>query len=233
VVRLDGAVAIVTGGGRGLGRAVVQELTRRGAIARSCALHPEAGVDVVDVRRSDEVSSFVAEVERTSGPISILVNNAGWVDAYRDIEHVDDDAFRRYVDTNVGGAFYFMRAVIPLMRSRSRGRIVNVSSRAASKVHSGLALYSATKMAVRGLTQAVAKELATAGDFVCVSVSPAGIATPMRSMLFGEDDARAQQSPEAVARVVGDIIDGSTTVPSGADVEITNGRIADVTPMRQ
>jgi len=95
-----------------------------------------------------------------------------------------------------------------------------------------LALYSATKLAVRGMTQAVAKELATAGDFLCISISPGGIATPMRSSLFGEEEARAQQSPESVARIIGDLIDGSTVVPSGADVEITNGRISVVTPMR-
>lgn len=231
-MRAEGAVAIVTGGSRGLGRALAEELSRRGSVVRSCASHPDPRVTVVDVRRSDEVTAFVREVERTSGPIEVLVNNAGWVDGYRNIEEVDDDAFHRYVDTNIGGTFYFLRAVIPFMRTRSRGRIVNVASRAASKPHSGLALYSATKLAVRGLTQAIAKELATAGDFVCVSVSPAGIATGMRGSLYGAEEARTQQSSEDVARIIADLIDGSTVVPSGADVEIANGRISVVTPMR-
>ena len=227
---------MVTGGGRGLGRAIADELTERGVVAVACALRRRTDaaspVYAVDVRRPDEVAAFVALVEREFGPIGTLVNNAGWVAPYRNLEDADDDEFRRYVDTNIGGVFHFLRQVIPRMRARSRGRIVNVSSRAATKVHSGLALYSATKLAVRGLTQAVAKELAESGDFLCVSVSPGGIDTEMRASLFGAELARSEQSAASVARIVADLVDGSLSVPTGADVEIVAGKVTSITAMR-
>ncbi|MBI2126641.1 MAG: SDR family oxidoreductase [Thaumarchaeota archaeon] len=127
---------------------------------------------------------------------------------------------------NVFSIFNTLRYSLPIMKSQKNGIIINFSSRCGRRAIPRLAAYCSTKFAVRGITEAVAKE--TEGTGVrCVSISPAGINTRMRKDLFGEEDAKKQQSPETIADIIGKIIREEIKVPNGADVVI----FKDIEPM--
>src|SRR4051794_14652743 len=135
-------VAVVTGGSRGIGRAVVEALLARGWRGFFCSRHPQAtargqselaaGEDrvaarAVDVRRQEEVEAFVAWVLGEAGRIDCLVNNAG-LGIFGAVDGFAGDDFRNVVETNLCGPFYFIRAVAPAMRRQGAGWIVNVAS---------------------------------------------------------------------------------------------------------
>jgi NAD(P)-dependent dehydrogenase (short-subunit alcohol dehydrogenase family) len=170
---LAGRHAFVTGGGRGIGRAIAAALARAGAavtvIGRSEApLHAAvvageaAGYGLADVTDPAEVQRQVAAAEAARGPIAILVNNAGSVES-GPFSKADPSAFRRMWDVHVMGAVYATQAVLPGMVARSFGRIVNVASTAGLKGYAYVTAYCAAKHALVGLTRALAAETATYG----------------------------------------------------------------------
>jgi 3-oxoacyl-[acyl-carrier protein] reductase len=169
---LAGAVAIVTGGSRGIGRAIVQTLAAAGvdvnftylqntSAANSVVALGKPGqiaAEQVDVRDSSACAGLVEKVYDRSGRLDLLVNNAGVI---RDnpITALDDDDVRVVLDTNVTGAFNMTRAAAPFMVSQRRGRIINISSVAGEKGGRGQTNYSASKGAINALTRALAVEL--------------------------------------------------------------------------
>lgn len=170
---LAGRHAFVTGGGRGIGRAIAAALARAGAavtvIGRSEApLHAAvvageaAGYGLADVTDPAEVQRQVAAAEAARGPIAILVNNAGSVES-GPFSKADPSAFRRMWDVHVMGAVYATQAVLPGMVARGFGRIVNVASTAGLKGYAYVTAYCAAKHALVGLTRALAAETATYG----------------------------------------------------------------------
>ncbi len=175
---LSGKVAIVSGGSRGIGRAVALELARCGTHVAFCYLDvgdesrreaEEVASELrqmevrvffrsCDVRESSEVGSFVAETDEELGGIDVLVNNAGigrdspmWRMADRDWEAV--------IRTNLDGAFYFTRAVAPFMRAQEYGKIVNITSVYGIRTEFGISNYSSSKAGLIGLTRSSAVEL--------------------------------------------------------------------------
>jgi len=167
--------AIVTGGQSGIGAACVSRLRREGV--RALSLDLAEGADyVVDVRRRDEVERAVAQI----GQIDIVINSAGVVGPNMPLWEVTDEAWQATFDINVTGVFTVSRAVIPGMITNGWGRIVNLASIAGKEGNPNLAVYSATKAAVIGLTKALGKELATTGVLVN-AIAPAVIETPMNS----------------------------------------------------
>ena len=177
---LRGRVAIVTGGATGIGRAIALEFARHGANVAFNYFVYEGGDDVheeaeatareiqqmevrchhatCDVRESGEVNRFVRDVQEELGAINILVNNAG-IARDRALWRLTDEQWRTVLDTNLTGAFHMIRAVAPMFRRQSDGKIVNVSSVHGIRSEFGLANYSASKAGLLGLTRSAALEL--------------------------------------------------------------------------
>jgi len=167
---LNGKVALVTGGSRGLGRAVVAELHGQGAavvaVARDGARLADAiaplGERVLglaaDVSNPGDVSRVFAEVERRFGKLDFLVNNAAVAQPFA-IDQLPDEEIAAEIGVNFAGAVYTVRAAVPLMRRAGAGTIVNVSSETTVEPLSGLALYAATKAALESFTLSLTGEL--------------------------------------------------------------------------
>ncbi len=241
-INLRGSVVVVTGASRGLGAAFAGVLATAGAAVAICA-RDKSGLDsvckmisgkggtcyaaVADVTNSADVNSFVAAVAKKFGRVDVLINNAGAVHPKKNAEEITDEEYSSCMRTNVDGVFYFARAVLPIMRKQGSGAIVNISSGAGTRAHGGLSIYSMSKFAVEGLTQAVAREL-EGTPIMCIALCPGGINTGMRAALFGKEDAEKQQSPQAVAEILRDILSGKVAVPNGADVRIRGGAVTGI-----
>jgi 3-oxoacyl-[acyl-carrier protein] reductase len=188
---LAGAVAIVTGGSRGIGRAIVRTLAaagmevvftfleNAGAAAEVTAASPGANItaEAVDVRDAAACAAFAEKVFDRTGRIDLLVNNAGLI---RDnpLGALEPADVRAVIDTNVEGTFNMTRAVISFMISQRRGKIVNVSSVSGEKGGRGQTNYAASKGAINAFTRALAVEVAPRGITVN-AVAPGVIETEM------------------------------------------------------
>jgi NAD(P)-dependent dehydrogenase (short-subunit alcohol dehydrogenase family) len=158
-IRLDGEVAVVTGGGRGIGRAIARSLGQAGAsvavVARTpsdveatAAMLREGGGDAVgiraDVTDGASVDRTMREVERSLGPVTILVNCAGTCGAIGPLWEIEPDDWRRDLDASLLGTFLCARAVLPAMVARRSGRVINLSSYAATRATPYIAAYGET-----------------------------------------------------------------------------------------
>ena len=228
---LENKVAIVTGGSRGIGRAIVELLASQGCAVtffyRGNADAAQAVVDAVaaagltatamqvDVADSAACMTAVEQVADRCGRIDILVNNAGIV---RDnlTAAMDDEEISSVLNTNVGGVFNMVRPVIPFMMSQRAGRIVNLSSVAGNKAGRGQANYAASKGAVDAITRALAVELAPRKILVN-AVAPGVIETEMsqqvrdladdqvKSRILLKRYGQAKDIAQAVAFLVSDM----------------------------
>jgi len=188
---LSGRVALVTGGGRGIGRAIAITLAEAGAeVAVNFRENREAADATVqdipklgrraeavqaDVSLSAEVSRLIATVEQTLGPVDILINNAG-VSRPASIEELTEEAFDRTIRENLKSAFLCTQAVLPGMRRRGFGRIVMISSGAARAAGVVGVHYNASKAGMEGLTRGYAARVVKDGVTVN-AVAPSLIAT--------------------------------------------------------
>ena len=197
---LDGKNAIITGGARGIGKAIAEEFCKNGANVMLCF---KAGVAVAEQTRS-ELSALGTEVELFQGDvrdpefakeavkrakelfggIDILVNNAGITNDRLIIKMTPDD-FKDVIDTNLNGAFYFLREASHLMIKQKYGRIINMSSVAGVRGNAGQLNYSASKAGVIGMTLSAAKELGRRGITVN-AIAPGFINTDMTAVLTEE-----------------------------------------------
>jgi 3-oxoacyl-[acyl-carrier protein] reductase len=187
-IDLTGRSAIVTGGARGIGLAVVERLAGSGArvviwdrdeaattAASARTGHPGVAVDVTD---EQAVTTAVARSEAAVGPIDILVTSAGITGPNLRVEDYPVDAWRQVVDVDLTGTFLCSRAVIRGMRARDYGRIVHIASIAGKDGNPNAAAYSAAKAGVIALTKSLGKELAQTGIRVnCVA--PAAVRTEL------------------------------------------------------
>ncbi|HYA67736.1 MAG TPA: SDR family NAD(P)-dependent oxidoreductase [Acidimicrobiales bacterium] len=186
-MKLDGAVAVVTGASHGIGLAAATALHGRGAavglLARSedelraavAALGPKAAYALADVAERDQVDQALAQLTDTLGPPDVLVNNAG-IGAYAPMLEEDPEIFERLVRVNYLGTVYATLAVLPGMAARRRGHIVNVASVAGRLGAPFEAAYSGSKFAVVGLTEALAAEVHPLGIRVSM-VNPGPVHT--------------------------------------------------------
>jgi NAD(P)-dependent dehydrogenase (short-subunit alcohol dehydrogenase family) len=218
---LAGRTAMVTGAATGIGEAIAIRLAEAGATVavidlnlagaeRAAASLPNRSFAVeADVANAASVGRAVDQVIEQTGQIDILVNNAGIAGPAAYIWEQTDEDWQRAIAVNLTGVFNFCRAVVPHMRSRSYGRIVNIASIAGKEGNPRMVPYSATKAAVIGLTKSLGKELATEG--ICVNaVTPAVVQTHILDQLTPEQVAymtdripmRRTGKPEEIAYVV-------------------------------
>ncbi|VTS01709.1 SDR family NAD(P)-dependent oxidoreductase [Tuwongella immobilis] len=195
-VDLKGRVAIVTGGARGIGYAILQRLMASGAkgviwdrdataIASATAslssLGEVHGVEV-DITSADSVGEAVKSTLGRFGTIDILVNNAGIAGANKKAWEYTPEEWRLVIDIDLTGVFLCCRAVVPVMLEKQYGRIVNIASVAGKEGNPNASHYSAAKAGVIGFTKSLGKELATSGVIVN-AVTPAVIETDILKQL--------------------------------------------------
>ena len=190
---LSGRVALVTGGGRGIGKAISLALADAGCDVAVNYVSREADaratVDAIttkgrralaaagDVSKSAHVTALVAAVETGLGPVDILVNNAGRV-AFESIDQMSEASWNEIIQINLSSVFLMTQAVLPGMRARKWGRIINLTSVAAQAGSMMAVHYSAAKAGVIAATKSYARMLAKEGVTVN-AISPALIATEM------------------------------------------------------
>ena len=225
-------VAIVTGAAKGIGRAIAERLAHDGHVV--VATDVDASVPAersLDVRDPAAWQRVVAGVVSQHGGIDILVNNAGIAGRTAPVWELSPDEWREVIDVDLHGVFLGCRAVLPEMRRRGYGRIVNIASIAGKEGNPRAAAYAAAKAGVIGLTKAVAKEVCTEGILVN-AVTPAVIETDiLKQVTEAQKQYMVSRIPmgrtgrvEEVAALVSWLASDECTFSTGAVFDISGGR---------
>jgi len=216
---IKGKVAVVTGGTKGIGRAIAKALVSDGAnVAITARNEDEVGKTVTqlkkiasgtvagyvcDVRDYEQVKSVFATVAKEFGSLDILINNAG-IGIFASVESMSVDDFRAVLETNVFGVFYCCHEAIPLLKQRGGGYIINLSSLAGANAHPQMAAYNASKFGLNGFSEALMQEVRHDGIKVSY-IMPGSVNTE-----FGGDEPSDSKSwqlqPDDVAQVVLDLL---------------------------
>jgi NAD(P)-dependent dehydrogenase (short-subunit alcohol dehydrogenase family) len=217
---LDGKLAVVTGGNRGIGRAIGAALAAEGARLALCSRSREAAERAAgeigrgavglacDVQDHGQVRDFFAEVAHRLGGVDVLVNNAG-VGLFAPVAETSPADWRRVIGTNLDGVFYCCREVIPLMKRRGGGYIVNIASLAGKNAFPNGAAYNASKFGLVGFSEALFQELRYDGIRVSY-VMPGSVATE-----FGRG-ATAKSAWALTGEDVAEVVLGLLRMPARA-----------------
>jgi 2-dehydro-3-deoxy-L-rhamnonate dehydrogenase (NAD+) len=240
---LDGQFAVVTGAATGVGEAIAARLANAGAMvciadldgAAASAAAERIGrgaqslaLDVTDVAA---VNKAIAGLIEHNKAIDILVNNAGLAGRAAPVWEQSDDDWSKVMAVNLHGPFYLCRAIIPHMRARGYGRIVNIASVAGKEGNPNMAAYSASKAALIGLTKSIAKEVA--GEGICINaVTPAVIRTKILEQLTPQQvdymvariPMKRTGEPEEVAAVVHFLASRDCSFVTGQCYDVSGGR---------
>jgi 3-oxoacyl-[acyl-carrier protein] reductase len=240
--QLDGKVALVTGGGRGIGEAICRRLAAAGAkvgvfdrdAARAQRVALEiGGVPLAgDVTSEADVETAVEDLQDRAGPVDILVNNAGITGKAAPLWQLSRSEWNTVLTVNVLGPVLCSKAVVGSMRERKYGRIVNVASIAGKEGNPTLGPYSASKAAVIAFTKSLAKELVGQGDITVNAISPAVIATPILEGLpqstidymVSRIPMGRTGKPEEVAALVHFLASAEASFTTGQCYDISGGR---------
>lgn len=212
------AVWLITGCSKGLGRALAQQALKAGyrvvlsardasSVEDIVRKHPEAAAAVqLDVTRPDQVDAAIAAAQVRFGGVDVLVNNAGY--GYLGaIEEGEDVDVRSMFETNVYGTWNMIKAVLPGMRERGRGHIVNISSVGGLTVFPGVGFYHMTKFAVEGLSETLAKETSPLGIGVTV-VEPGAFRTDFRGESMKQSGIRLPAYAETAGKARDGVLAG-------------------------
>lgn len=216
---LQGKTAIVTGGTKGIGRAIAEALVNEGvSVCISARSRSEIDETVVALRALEkgDATGVVADVCNSSqvkamfdfatsqlGGLDILVNNAG-IGLFQTVEEMSCEDFKSVLETNLFGVFYCCHEAIPLMKQRGGGYIINMSSLAGTNAHPKMAAYNASKFGLNGFSEALMQEVRHFGIKVSY-IMPGSVNTE-----FGDDEPSEEKSwqlqPSDIARVVVDLL---------------------------
>ena len=214
-MNLRGKTAIVTGGTKGIGRAIAEALSREG-LSVCIASRNKDEVDqavselggkasgfVCDVRDYEQVQALIAYTVKELGGLDILVNNAG-IGIFQTVAETSPEDFRAVLETNLFGVFYCCHEAIPEMRRRGGGYIINISSLAGANPHPRMAAYNASKFGLNGFSEALMQEVRHDGIKVSY-IMPGSVNTE-----FGGDSPSDEKSwqltPQDIATVVVDLL---------------------------
>ncbi len=246
-MKLDGRIAIVTGGASGFGRGIAERFAREGArlaildidigaaTSLAAALSAEAIAVRCDVSAFDEVRDAVARTVERFGGLDIVVNNAGTSHANKPLLEVSEEEFDRVFAVNVKSIFNMAHAAVPHLRRRGGGVILNIGSTAGIRPRPGLTWYNASKGAVNTLTKSMAVELAPDRIRV-VAIAPVAGETPLLATFLGEDtpERRARflstipwgrfSTPEDVAAAAAFLVSDEADMITGTVLEVDGGR---------
>src|SRR2546426_1772366 len=214
-MNLKGKTAIVTGGTKGIGRAIGSALIDEGLAVCIAARNQdeidsavgELGGDTIgfvcDVRDYEQVQALIAYTVKELGGLDILINNAG-IGIFETVEETTPEDFRAILETNLFGVFYCCHEVIPQMKERGGGYIINISSLAGANPHPRMAAYNASKFGLNGFSEALMQEVRHDGIRVSY-IMPGSVNTE-----FGGDSPSDEKSwqltPDDIARVVVDLL---------------------------
>lgn len=237
-MKLKDKVAIITGASSGIGEATARALVKEGAKVVLAARRMErleklkkeiesAGGQAIavktDVVKRDEVDNMAKEALRTFGKIDILINNAGLMPlSFMKNLHVEE--WERMVDVNLKGALYAIAAVLPDMKARKTGDIVNISSVAGRKIFPGAAVYCATKFGVTALSEGMRMELSKPFNIRITAIEPGAVATELTHSFTDQelidqwnDGRRAHLVPLKPEAIAGSIV-YAVSQPEGVSV---------------
>lgn len=229
-------VALVTGGSRGIGRAIVDALAKEGWKVFFCSQSAESAAQAsqelaarfqgqiqgraCDVGQQDAVDDLVSWAVAEAGRIDCLVNNAG-IGHFGPVDEISGEAWRQLIRTNLNGAFYATRAVVPRMKAQGGGWIINIASLAGKNPFAGGAAYNASKFGMVGFSEASMLDLRPYGIRVA-AILPGSVRTEFSHPRPGASDDW-KLAPEDVARTVVDLLHhDSHSLPSLVELRPSN-----------
>ena len=224
----ENKIVVLTGASSGIGYSLLNYFIKEGARVYGSSRNErelttenkqECNFELLDLADELNVEKYVKTILQKENRIDILINNAGVAHNLALVEEINSEILNSVVRDNLLPTFNMMKYTIPIMKKNNSGTIINISSRAGRRAVPKLSAYTAAKFAVRGLTESVAKELQDTG-IKCISISPAGVNTGMRAMVFGQEDAENQQDTSRINEVISRILSGSLKVSNGSDIVI-------------
>lgn len=230
-MNLENNVAVVTGGTKGIGKAIAEFLLKAGATVFVCGRDRgvlrrsledlrrfgEVAGEICDIRSENQVKMMLDECGRVFGGIDILINNAGVGIFGKTVEELTPEDFRLVLETNLNGVFYSCHFALPMMKKRGGGYIINISSLAGQNAHPRMSAYNASKFALNGFSEALMQEVRH--DNIKVSyICPGSVNTE-----FGGDDISVEKAwqlqPDDIARTVLDLLKHeSRSLPSKVEI---------------
>lgn len=232
-MELKGKTAIVTGGSRGIGRAIAIALGAEGSnivivsrtikeLRKTAKDIKNLGVTVLyvraDVSKENDVLEVVRQTIETFERIDILINNAG-IAIRKSLIETTEREWNRIIEVNLKGAFICSKYILPYMIEQEEGVIINISSIAGKHGFSGFSAYSASKFGIIGLTESLAKEVDEYGIKV-YAICPRGVDTRMYHLLFPHSHTSNLLKPEDIAKKVVELCLPTCKVKTGSSIEV-------------
>lgn len=233
-LKLAGRVAVVTGGARGIGLAIVRKLTEQGVAVHVFDREPTGEVEAAGARFYQvdiaDAASVAGAVDRLPEEVTLLVNNAG-ITRDRSLQKMSDAEWSAVIDVNLSGAFRVMRALIPRLRAAGTGRIVNITSINGLRGKFGQANYTAAKAGLIGLTKTAARELGSKGITVN-AVAPGMVLTDMalaldpgvRERALAEAALGELATPDDIANAVMFLLSDAARMITGEVIRVDAGQ---------